>query len=583
MKFRTALAALAAIAALLASGRAPLAADAAWTQELPGKAKWHRVTQLGLLLVGTPGALLCVDGETGKILWQRDDLKETLPYNVREVEGTSILVVNNYSGTMSAKVVATGIDLGTGQDVFKTEPENGRSVGLYPHAEGNIAVGFAQIFGDSGIQMTGYELPTGRQLWRTQYSGTFGGPPLYPDERGAIFTVQMDLSGHQAPVFEGGVMYVPFDGLMAVDLATGAIRWNVEFDAADKKLKKAYAAPIIEGDTIYASAKGAVVYAIDKNTGAVKWKSESVFSGRVAQVLASGDTLYARLGGNFYNVEKKEYTLDTPLGVAALDKATGAKRWVYKDADDGITNLVHAAGPDAIVFADGHRVVGLDATSTGKAVEKFAVPIEFKRKLSGGEMAARGVGALSGFMTGGLAGAIKGGSGGESRLDVPVALMPRQDDSLVVAGRQHLILFDPAQAKIAWSTSYPAPGNSGFALAAMSALTLVAATGAAYNVAAGGSAYTANAMNSTNYGNLAGMATKRFSASKQMREWAYVLTSVQEGKKSGPGLLAISLATGEPGRQVLLDDKEPDYEVDEIEGRLFYFDDKKHVSAFAMQ
>ncbi len=558
-------------------------ADPVWTQSLPEKPKWHRMTQLGLVLVGTKGGLLCLDGTTGQTLWHRDDFKETLPYNVKEVDGTSLLVVNNFSGMIGSKVTATGIDLGTGKDVFKTEPENGHSVGLYPYAAGNIAVSFAQIYGESGIQMTGYEIPTGKQLWRTAYSGNFGGPPLYPDERGAIFTVQMDLSGHQNPVFEGDVMYVPFNGLMAVDLKTGATKWNVEFDSADKKLKKAYAEPIIDGDTVYASAKGAVVYAIDKATGAVKWKSDGVWSGRVAQILPAGDALYVRLGGTFYNVEKKEYTLDTPLGVAALDKASGTKRWVYKDAKDGITNLVHAGAQNAVVFSDGHRVIGLDAASTDQAVEKFSVPIEFKRKISGSEMAARGVGVLSGLMTGGLAGAVKGAAGGESRLDVPVALMPRQDQTLVVAGKQHLLMFDPAQANIRWATSYPAPGSSGFALAAMSALTLVAATGSMYNVAAGGSAYTANTMNATNYGNLAGMASKRFSASRQMREWAYVLTNLKEGKESGPGLLAINLATGEPGKQVVLDDKEPEYEVDEVEGRLFYFNDKKQVVSYLLK
>lgn len=136
-----------------------------------------------------------------------------------------------------------------------------------------------------------------------------------------------------------------------------------------------------------------------------------------------------------------------------------------------------------------------------------------------------------------------------------------------------------AQASIRWATSYPAPGSSGFALAAMSALTLVAATGSMYNQAAGGGAL----VNPANYGDLADMASKRFSATKQVREWAYVLTNLKEGKESGPGLLAISLATGEPGKQVIFKDKEPEYEVDDIEGRLFYFNDKKQVVSYLLK
>ena len=35
------------------------------TIALPAKATWHRLTDLGLLLVGTPEALLLINGETG--------------------------------------------------------------------------------------------------------------------------------------------------------------------------------------------------------------------------------------------------------------------------------------------------------------------------------------------------------------------------------------------------------------------------------------------------------------------------------------------------------------------------------------
>jgi len=58
---------------------------------------------------------------------------------------------------------------------------------------------------------------------------------------------------------------------------------------------------------------------------------------------------------------------------------------------------------------------------------------------------------------------LKGGLGGASskgRLDVPVALVQRQDGSVVVAGKQHLMNFDPAGEAIKWSTYYPAPAGN---------------------------------------------------------------------------------------------------------------------------
>jgi hypothetical protein len=50
-----------------------------------------------------------------------------------------------------------------------------------------------------------------------------------------------------------------------------------------------------------------------------------------------------------------------------------------------------------------------------------------------------------------------------------------------------------------------------------------------------------------------------------------VLTTVEEGRKKGTGLMGISLATGEGDKQIILDDKEPNYLGDEGLNRLFYF------------
>lgn len=582
-------------AGLLLSCLFTLAATAATptaTLDLPAKAKWHRMTSLGLLLVGTDDALLLVNGETGQVQWKRDDVKKTLPYNVRDIPGSPIVLVNDWSGTMAAKVSARGLDLATGQDVFQTEPETGQSLGIYPVPGRDMLLNVAQLNTEgAGIFLTAYESTTGKKLWRTKIAGMMGFQ-LYPAETGGFIVTKQDLSGHQDPVFDGDTAYLPFQGLMAVDLATGAIRWNNEFTVgAHKDLKKAYAEPVVDGDTVYASGKGSV-YAIDKASGAIRWKSDKILSGifssgAISQVLPANDTVYIRLGGNFFNHVEKSYELKTPLGVMALDRATGAKRWEYKDAKDGITNLLYLPDTGIVMMSDAHELSGLLLTSSGKAAKKFEVPIEFKRKISGGEMAAAGIGALSGLMTGGLGGALQGGfgaAGSKGRLDVPVALIPRKDGSVIVAGKQHLMAFDPVAQKIDWSTYFPAPGGNSLGLAAMSALTLVAATSYGVSAAQGGMSQSwAHNSNQSNFGNLGAMAQKRFEASQHAREYAYVLTNVTEGKDSGVGLMAISLANGEPGAQVLLKDKEPEYAVDELAGRLYYFNDRKQLLVYQLQ
>ena len=56
--------------------------------------------------------------------------------------------------------------------------------------------------------------------------------------------------------------------------------------------------------------------------------------------------------------------------------------------------------------------------------------------------------------------------------------------------------------------------------------------------------------------------------------------NVEDGTQKGPGLLKIDLATGEPRGQLLLNDKEPDYRVDEAVGRVFYFKGKNSIVAY---
>ena len=90
-------------------------------------------------------------------------------------------------------------------------------------------------------------------------------------------------------------------------------------------------------------------------------------------------------------------------------------------------------------------------------------------------------------------------------------------------------------------------------------------------------------MNEQAFGSLNDYATRRFEATQRARDTIYVLTEITEGSTSGAGIRAISLADGKPRGQVMLGDKEPEYAVDEIDGRLYYLDDDKQVLVYTFQ
>ena len=150
----------------------------------------------------------------------------------------------------------------------------------------------------------------------------------------------------------------------------------------------------------------------------------------------------------------------------------------------------------------------------------------------------------------------------------------------MVRGKQHLLAFDPAGQQIKWSTYYAAPGSSGFEMVMMTALTASVALSYNASYAAGQSSLDSASRNvHSSLDQFNKFADKRYSATKAARQNVYILTQVEEGKDKGVGLMAIDLNTGEPVGQVLLKEKDPDYAVDDVTGRLYYVKNKKEIQA----
>lgn len=72
--------------------------------------------------------------------------------------------------------------------------------------------------------------------------------------------------------------------------------------------------------------------------------------------------------------------------------------------------------------------------------------------------------------------------------------------------------------------------------------------------------------------------TKRYSATKTSGNYTYVLTDVKLDKENGAGLVGVNMNTGQGDRQIMFKDKEPDYQVDELTGRVFNLKGNNHVA-----
>ena len=570
---------------LLASSLGAASAKQLWTAKLPGEAKWHKLTELGTLLVGTDSAIVSYDPEGGKLLWTHPEFKKTNTRNAVDVLGTPLLICNTYDGMMNSKVTFTAIDYFTGEQRWTTPQILGQYLDTIPVPAKNLVIFVVNTYDgkDPGIYLNAHDLENGSAKWSAKFTKG-GGIPLHMADNSGRFIPTMDLSGYHEPVIDGDEMYLGYLGVHCIDLTSGATKWGVEFPPANKGLKKTYAPLRIDGDRIY-GAGGGSVFAINRRTGAQLWKSDRIsdFAGLlkardnaiVAQLEIVGGKIFSRYGGNFS--DGKTAALKEPLGVVVLDPADGKSLYHFDKAKEGITNLVTIPASNLVVFADGANVYGLD-TAAATPVEAFKVPIEFKKKMGAGTVAKVGLGAL-----GGVTGLVKAGiSANKALLDVPVAVS-FANGRVVVQGKQHLLGFDPQTKTSNWSLFYAAPSDA-FANIAMFAVTAAAAVYGNAQVAASGgmgsSGYNSGVntihSNLDSYNKFTEKAAKRAGGVKSSESYSYILTKVEKDI----GIVGVNLANGETERQLVLKEKEPNYTVDEPANRVFHFQGKDSVVAY---
>lgn len=565
-----------------------------WTYK---SAKWYAMMETGNIVVGTETGLAMLDGSNGQTMWQRDDLKGIKETEYNEISGTPLLLIADNSGIVMKKTKLFALDQLSGKTVWESDKVFGYTAQVSPLLNKDMVV-FLTIASSAATKdkpdITALKLSTGEMLWKAEYTEKVD---LYMKEKNrrsgsgmasalignpfAGFSDQprYDLSGENAPMFDGDSMYLTYAGLHRYDLKTGNLLWKTPYDVTDGSLKKTNGQAIIDSDTIYTSANN-IIRAIDKNSGAIKWQSKDYGKGGMAEIQLHGQTLYGRMGGQFFSGKEKKYLKKTPIGVVALNKTSGAESWIYTGAKNSITNMMVVPEQNVMLIGDEKNLIGLDLTSSGKVKEAYKVPLKFKFKLGAGAVAGKVM--KIGF--GGLRGAL---SKGPDTTDEPIALIRQENGTVVARGRQHILGFNPASRDIAWSTKYDAPGVDGWQQIVMTAIQI--ATTAIQQAGKEQSAYNNNwssvdrqneqLVNSlSNYQNF---MNKRFSATKQSGNVVYVLTDLKNGDDKGAGVVGVNLMTGQGINQIIFKDKSPDYEVDETAGRLFNLN-KGILSAFAI-
>ncbi len=226
-----------------------------WRKELDDDLTAPPVVADGRIHVGTSKSLNALDSLTGEILWLYRPVGDDPVYSTFAVDGSDI-----YMGTAQGHVYA--LDSVTGEPIWQS------SVGEMPLVSFGEGVLYASTYPDL---VSALDADSGEVLWQKRTKG------LVPAQK-TVNRPSRGLSSPLAsyvsptdrltrPVVGNGIVYVGSDDeyVYALDAETGALRWFFETPG------KVTLAPIFSGAILYVAAQDHYIYALDAATGEAMW------------------------------------------------------------------------------------------------------------------------------------------------------------------------------------------------------------------------------------------------------------------------------------------------------------------------
>ncbi len=591
------------------------AQDADYNYTFDGQVKWMLLTDTGTLLASTGEALVGIKPNSSEISFKIDRLKKVKKENLEFVPGTPYLIIKPKGMMLHTSVV----DLMNGKMVFDSKEENwqnGVSSRYFISPEMKFVV--------NGMHKEG----------AGQYTAGVGLYDMLTGDMVRIFERKASNPMSGRPDIMGDDIVIPgLKNISCYSISSGALKWESEVKNATQITTN--------DDTkeIYAfRTKGAntVVYKIDANSGQSMWPEGNKLSGAVSRMAftAQGLAIVTNIAGSKKGLaakfsgagQSKIYFLDLATGTDLWDKSPKTKGYVnhFYIEPDGILFGVGSGGINKVSF-DGNPlwkkplktgpniqimarvakgVLYISETDTdiidmnsGESV--FGKAVKYKNSKS---VTSAYDEANERYLVSCKAGVyeIDGNNGEYGLLTKDVKFEGKEDPTsmsvreggILLTSDQNLTMLD-FSGKEKWHVYHRAPGISAVGAVFMGAITAASMTmAAAHGYAEGASSVQLGAYHSNteyhstqgdNWSELGASSfkelAKRFNATKATENASFILTKLD----NGVGLAKVDKDSGEKVSEVVLNDKKPVYEVDDIEGILYYKSKGNTISAFNLK
>ena len=583
------------------------------------------LTQGGTMVVATNDGLVGIKPGSNDLLFNFQDYGRVKSEELFFVPNAPYVIVGQTGfGAMTTKKAV--IDYMSGKKLFSTEDNGWKMVTscdvMMPQNK-LVVSGQRRASEKYATQVAVYDLNTGAEDYRFNLGD--------PDRVG----IAKNYSVTGRPLLLKDYLIVPTaQGLLAKKAATGETMWetkikDVNWLVADDSEKEIYA--------FQNSANGSntKVYKVS-NSGAELWKDEAKVKGSVvnfeilpnglaivSNVDNSGKSGIAKLAGG--RSESKIGFLSAGTGEDLWDKAPKTKGYVqhFYIMDDGILFGIYEGGINKISFEGntlfkkplktGENILTMANTPQGLIYitsedanivdlktgdQVWNKPLKYKRAdavsstyddrnsryLISADDQLFSVDANTGEVST-LAESKFDGKENPSTVEV-------RDNGILLSSDQNIMMLD-------WNGSpkfheyYRAPGKSAFGaiLAGAMAVATAATATAAYaeanrnrnrlgNYTSRGEAYAdlGDGMAAAAGASVAEML-KRFKATSATENAQFILTSLDEGV----GLVKLNKDNGAKEKEIVLKDKKPEYQVDELGGVLYYMADSNSIFAYDLK
>ncbi len=603
--------------------------EALWQVNFDKEVAWTKITDVGILLIGTSDMVLKgIDTRDGKILWENDVMKGAKGIkgpdgkkqeqsalfdqyvNVLsddEVPEISDLIEIKYNDLMTGFKNYTVFNMRTGDVITSPEKANmpvtkfmGKQMATFNYnGTSYIPQIKAAIISGNWVDYTNkqdpdkaltklIDLPSGEVRWESNAVAIDAYP--YIDANGNL-------------ILAGTKKIAKLSG------KDGSIIW--EFNTSDKK--QAFESfdvnlDLSAGYFFEKKKNTGQLTALDLNSGKVIWSNEmklkvvptmSAMNSGVILIDEKFLTLIdMQTGAEKWKAKKATGTvIDLGKGYAVaargtrllmLDPATGEVKW-----DEKVKGIeIDQIAAKGIVYSDIKGRLGIITYDGEKVWDKkgmLPVPeVRYKPELSKELMYAEGT-LYEVDLVEGVYKVLKDKIDKEFKEDEVPTQIELVEGGYLLSAANNLMMLEK-DGSVRWHKYWDIPEMSMAAKIALRTLQVAMAAAAGANQAAAAQSgwssdkryFEQQAKYLSEGADEAGAAaSQKFTATKSRGDIQVVLAVIGEGgQKKGAGLVKVDRKTGEELATMILGDKEPIYDFDPISGQIFYKADKKQIISY---